>query len=135
MSQPVQASSSSSSASQVTQSSQSSTQAPQSASSTAQSSYTGSSVNTSNGTLADSEKQAVLSQMQSRTGVPASTWDAIITRESNWQVDAANPSSTARGLFQQLYGGTGSAQSQIDNAVKLYHNAGDSMSPWALTNY
>ncbi|AUV60202.1 putative hydrolase [Lactobacillus phage Semele] len=73
--------------------------------------------------------------MQSRTGVPASTWDAIITRESNWQVDAANPSSTARGLFQQLYGGTGSVQSQIDNAVKLYHNAGDSMSPWALTNY
>ncbi|AUV59935.1 transglycosylase [Lactobacillus phage Bacchae] len=133
MSQPVQ--SSSSSASQSTQSSQSSVQPAKSASSTPKSSYTGSSVNTSNGTLADSEKQAVLSQMQSRTGVPASTWDAIITRESNWQVDAANPSSTARGLFQQLYGGTGSVQSQIDNAVKLYHNAGDSMSPWALTNY
>ena len=87
------------------------------------------------GTLSDSEKQSVLNQLQSRTGVSASTWNTIITRESNWQVDAANPSSTARGLLQQLYGGTGSVQSQIDNAVKLYHNAGDSMSPWALTNY
>lgn len=110
-------------------------QAPQSVSSTPKASYTGSSVGTSTGTLSGSEKQAVLNQMQSRTGVSASTWDAIITRESNWQVDAANPSSTARGLFQLLYGGTGSVQSQIDNAVQLYHKAGNSMSPWALTNY
>lgn len=133
MSQPVQ--SSSSSASQGTQSSQSHVQAPQSISSTPKSSYTGSSVNTSNGTLSGSEKQAVLNQLQSRTGVSSSTWNNVITRESNWQVHAANPSSTARGLLQQLYGGTGSVQSQIDNAVKLYHSAGDSMSPWALTNY
>ena len=133
MSQPVQ--SSSSSASQGTQSSQSHVQASQSVSSTPKSSYTGSSVTTSNGTLSGSEKQAVLSQLQSRTGVSSSTWNNVITRESNWQVNAANPSSTARGLLQQLYGGTGSVQSQVDNAVKLYHNAGDSMSPWALTNY
>lgn len=132
-SQSVQ--SSSSSATQTTQSSQSHVQASQSASSTPKSSYTGSSVTTSTGTLSDSEKQAVLNQLQSRTGVSASTWNTIITRESNWQADAANPSSTARGLLQQLYGGTGSVQSQIDSAVKLYHNAGDSMSPWALTNY
>jgi len=133
VSQPVQ--SSASSASQGTQSSQSRVQAPQSASSTPKSSYTGSSVRASNGTLSGSDKQAVLNQLQSRTGVASSTWNTVITRESNWQVNAANPSSTARGLLQQLYGGTGSVQSQVDNAVKLYHNAGDSMSPWALTNY
>jgi len=133
VSQPVQ--SSSSSASQGTQSSQSRVQAPQSASSTPKSSYTGSSVSASNGTLSGSDKQAVLNQLQSRTGVSSSTWNTVITRESNWQVNAANPSSTARGLLQQLYGGTGSVQSQVDNAVKLYHNAGESMSPWALTNY
>ena len=133
VSQPVQ--SSSSSASQGTQSSQSRVQAPQSASSTSKSSYTGSSVSASSGTLSGSEKQAVLNQLQSRTGVSSSTWNTVITRESNWQVNAANPSSTARGLLQQLYGGTGSVQSQVDNAVKLYHNAGNSMSPWALTNY
>lgn len=85
------------------------------------------------GELSSSQKQAVLSQLSSRTGVSASEWNQIITRESNWEVNAANPSSTARGLLQQLYGGTGSVQSQIDSAVSLYHNAGNSMSPWALT--
>ncbi len=34
------------------------------------------------------------------TGVPASTWEAIIARESNGQVNAANASG-ASGLFQQ----------------------------------
>ena len=122
--------SSSSSATQTTQSSQSHVQASQSASSTPKSSYTGSSVTTSTGTLSDSEKQAVLNQLQSRTGVSASTWNTIITRESNWQVDAANPSSSARGLFQLLYGGEGDVQSQIDNAVNLYKKQGTQA--WAL---
>lgn len=90
-------------------------------------------LNVYSGELSASQKQAVLSQLSSKTGVPASEWNHIITRESNWEVNAANPSSTARGLLQQLYGGTGSVQSQIDNAVTLYHNAGNSMSPWALT--
>lgn len=85
------------------------------------------------GELSANQKQAVLSQLSTKTGVSASEWNQIITRESNWEVNAANPSSTARGLLQQLYGGTGSVQSQIDNAVTLYHNAGNSMSPWALT--
>ena len=131
MSQPVQ--SSSSSASQGTQSSQSRVQAPQSASITPKSSYTGSSISTSNGALSDSEKQAVLNQMAARTGVSASTWNTIITRESNWQVHAANPSSSARGLFQLLHGGTGSVQDQINNATGLYEKQG--IQAWALTNY
>ncbi|ATG86411.1 peptidoglycan-binding protein [Lactobacillus phage LpeD] len=90
-------------------------------------------LNVYSGELSANQKQAVLSQLSTKTGVSASEWNQIITRESNWEVNAANPSSTARGLLQQLYGGTGSVQSQIDNAVTLYHNAGNSMSPWALT--
>ena len=128
VSQPVQ--SSSSSASQATQSSQSSVQAPQSASSTSKSSYTGSSVTTSNGTLSDSEEQAVADQMASRTGQSASYWKAIMWRESNNKVHAANPSSSARGLFQLLHGGTGSVQDQIDNAASLYEKQGTQA--WAL---
>jgi len=122
VSQPVQ--SSSSSASQATQSSQSSVQATQSVSSTSQSSYTGSSVTTSNGTLSDSEAQAVANQMAARTGQSASYWRAIMWRESNNQVHAANPASTARGLFQLLHGGTGSVQDQINNAASLYEKQG-----------
>lgn len=128
VSQPVQ--SSSSSASQATQSSQSSVQATQSVSSTSQSSYTGSSVTTSNGTLSDSEVQAVANQMASRTGQSASYWKAIMWRESNNQVHAANPSSTAKGLFQTLVGGEGDVQSQMDNAVNLYNKQGTQA--WAL---
>ena len=122
VSQPVQ--SSSSSASQATQSSQSSVQAPQSVSSTPKSSYTGSSVTTSNGALSDSEAQAVANQMAARTGQSSSYWKAIMWRESNNQVHAANPASTARGLFQLLHGGTGSVQDQIDNAASLYEKQG-----------
>lgn len=125
---PVQ--SSSSSASQSTQSSQSSVQPAQSASSTSRSSYTGSSVNTSNGTLSDSEAQAVANQMASRTGQSASYWKAIMWRESRNQVHASNPSSTATGLFQTLVGGEGDVQSQIDNAVNLYEKQGTQA--WAL---
>lgn len=117
--------SNSNSASQVTQPSQSS-------SSTAQSGYTGSSVTTSNGTLSGSEVQAVANQMASRTGQSASYWKTIMWRESNNQVHAANPSSSARGLFQLLHGGTGSVQDQINNAVSLYNKQGTQA--WALTS-
>lgn len=130
VSQPTQ--SSSSSATQPTQSYQSSVQAPQSVSSTPKASYTGSSVSTSDGTLSDSEAQAVANQMAARTGQSASYWRTIMWRESNNQVHAANPSSSARGLFQQLHGGTGSVQEQMDNAVDLYHEQGTQA--WALTS-
>ena len=82
------------------------------------------------GTLSDSEAQAVAEQMAQRTGQSASYWRAIMWRESNNQVHAANPQSTARGLFQQLHGGEGTVQQQIDNAVELYSVQGTQA--WAL---
>ena len=118
------------SATQTTQSSQSHVHASKSVSSTPKSSYTGSSVTTSTGTLSDSEVQAVANQMASRTGQSASYWKAIMWKESNNQVHAANPSSSARGLFQLLHGGEGDVQSQIDNAVNLYEKQGTQA--WAL---
>ena len=72
----------------------------------------------------------VANQMAARTGQSASYWRAIMWRESNNQVHAANPSSTATGLFQTLVGGEGDVQSQIDNAVNLYHKQGTQA--WAL---
>lgn len=85
---------------------------------------------TSSGTLSDSEAQAVAEQMAQRTGQSASYWRTIMWRESNNQVHAANPQSTARGLFQQLHGGEGTVQQQIDNAVELYSVQGTQA--WAL---
>lgn len=82
------------------------------------------------GTLSDSEAQAVAEQMAQRTGQSASYWRAIMWRESNNQVHAANPQSTARGLFQQLHGGEGTVQQQIDNAVELFSVQGTQA--WAL---
>lgn len=90
------------------------------------------SVSATSGTLSPSEKQAVVNQMEQRTGVSASEWSSIIYRESRDQVHASNPSSTATGLFQTLVGGEGDVQSQIDNAVNLYQKQG--MQAWALTN-
>lgn len=101
-------------------------------SSMSSSNNTDTNVSTYNGTLSDSEAQAVASQMASRTGQSASYWKGIMWRESNNQVHAANPSSSARGLFQLLYGGTGSVQEQINNAVSLYEKQGTQA--WALTN-
>ena len=87
-------------------------------------------VESQSGTLSDSEAQAVADQMASRTGQSASYWKAIMWRESNYQVHASNPSSTATGLFQTLVGGEGDVQSQIDNAVNLYNKQGTQA--WAL---
>ena len=76
-------------------------------------------------------KSYVLNKMVAATGVSASTWDAIITRESGWQVTAQNPSSSAHGLFQSLWvGGSNNVDTQIADAIRLYNAAG--MSPWAL---
>ena len=121
------------SAVQSTQSTQTAkpTQSTKSTQSTQQSETTANNeVESQSGTLSDSEAQAVANQMASRTGQSASYWRAIMWRESNNQVHAANPSSSARGLFQLLYGGEGDVQSQIDNAVKLYEKQGTQA--WAL---
>jgi len=72
----------------------------------------------------------VLSQMASRTGVSAATWNMIITRESNWQPYVRNSSSGAYGLFQNMHIHSGSVEAQVDAAVALYHAQG--MAAWAL---
>ncbi|KRM59549.1 LysM peptidoglycan-binding domain-containing protein [Secundilactobacillus malefermentans] len=75
-------------------------------------------------------KSYVLSQMESRTGVSSSTWNTIITRESNWQPTVRNSSSGAYGLFQNMHISSGSVETQVDAAVALYNAQG--MSAWAL---
>lgn len=64
-------------------------------------------------------------QMAARTGVPASTWEHIIARESNGQVDAYNPSG-ASGLFQTMpgWGSTATVEDQINAALNAYNNQG-----------
>ena len=78
-----------------------------------------------------STKSYVLSQMASRTGVPASTWNYIIQRESNWQPSVRNSSSGAYGLFQNMHINGGSVQEQVNAAVSLYRSQG--MGAWSET--
>ncbi|KRN66923.1 extracellular protein [Pediococcus cellicola] len=75
-------------------------------------------------------KSYVLSQMESRTGVSASTWNTIITRESNWQPTVRNSTSGAYGLFQNMHISSGSVEEQVDAAVSLFNAQG--MAAWAL---
>lgn len=75
-------------------------------------------------------KSYVLNQMASRTGVPASTWNAIITRESGWNAGIRNSSSGAYGLFQNMHINGGDVTAQVNAAVSLYHAQG--MGAWAL---
>ncbi|ETY72625.1 LysM peptidoglycan-binding domain-containing protein [Lactiplantibacillus fabifermentans] len=78
----------------------------------------------------DNMKSYVLGQMESRTGVSASTWDHIINRESNWQPGVRNSSSGAYGLFQNMHINGGSVEEQVNAAVNLYNVQG--MQAWAL---
>ncbi len=55
-------------------------------------STTSSSVRLSNGNTAGATGSSAAQIMAQRTGVSASTWAAIIARESNGQVNAYNPS-------------------------------------------
>ncbi|WP_082137354.1 LysM peptidoglycan-binding domain-containing protein [Lactiplantibacillus herbarum] len=75
-------------------------------------------------------KSYVLSQMESRTGVSASTWNTIITRESNWETNVVNSTSGAYGLFQNMHISSGSVEEQVNAAVALYDAQG--MAAWAL---
>lgn len=72
----------------------------------------------------------VLTQMATRTGVSADTWNHIITRESGWEPQVRNSASGAYGLFQNIHISSGSVESQVNAAVNLYHAQG--MSAWAL---
>ena len=79
-----------------------------------------------NGNTANSaDAQYAAAQMEARTGVSASTWKAIIARESNGQANARNASG-ASGLFQTMpgWGSTKTVNDQINSAVKAYKNQG-----------
>ena len=114
--------------SQATSSSQS-----YSAQSTPAQSYSaaGGSVRLSNGNTAGAEGAAAAQEMARRTGVPASTWEHIIARESNGQVGARNASG-ASGLFQTMpgWGSTATVQDQINAATRAYQAQG--LSAWGM---
>ena len=91
----------------------------------------GGSVVLSNGNTAGVDGAAAAQEMARRTGVPASTWEHIIARESNGQVGARNASG-ASGLFQTMpgWGSTATVQDQIDAATRAYQAQG--LSAWGM---
>jgi immunodominant antigen A len=82
-----------------------------------------------NGNTAGETGAYAATRMAELTGVPASTWEAIIARESNGQVNAANASG-ASGLFQTMpgWGSTATVDDQIQSAYNAYSNQG--LSAW-----
>ncbi|HEN2417994.1 TPA: transglycosylase SLT domain-containing protein [Streptococcus agalactiae] len=62
-------------------------------------------------------------------GVPQSTWEHIIARESNGNPNVANASG-ASGLFQTMpgWGSTATVQNQVNSAIKAYRAQG--LSAW-----
>ncbi|AYE59299.1 transglycosylase [Lactiplantibacillus plantarum] len=123
------ASSTQSAASQASSAAATTSQASSSATSSAASS-TASTTSTTSSYTGSNLKSYVLSQMQSRTGVSASTWNTIITRESNWNSTVKNSTSGAYGLFQNMHISSGSVEDQVNAAVSLYNAQG--MAAWAL---
>lgn len=97
--------------------------------------YSQSAANTSsnvvlpNGNTAGATGSYAAARMAELTGVPASTWEHIIARESNGQVNAYNPSG-ASGLFQTMpgWGSTATVDDQIQAAYRAYNAQG--LSAW-----
>ena len=91
----------------------------------------GGSVRLSNGNTAGAEGTAAAQEMARRTGVSASTWEHIIARESNGQVNARNASG-ASGLFQTMpgWGSTATVQDQINAATRAYKAQG--LAAWGM---
>lgn len=89
------------------------------------------SVRLSNGNTAGPVGLEAARIMEQRTGVPATTWELIIARESNGDPNAANPSG-ARGLFQTMpfHGSTATVADQIEAAVRAYKAQG--LSAWGM---
>ena len=83
----------------------------------------------SNGNTAGEQGSYAAARMAEMTGVPASTWEAIIARESNGQVNAANASG-ASGLFQTMpgWGSTATVDDHIQSAYNAYSSQG--LSAW-----
>lgn len=89
----------------------------------------GTSLVLANGNTAGEIGSYAAQQMEAATGVSASTWEYIIARESNGQVDAYNPSG-ASGLFQTMpgWGSTATVDDQIQAAINAYNAQG--LSAW-----
>ncbi|HFI1036002.1 TPA: transglycosylase SLT domain-containing protein [Streptococcus agalactiae] len=83
----------------------------------------------SNGNTAGAIGSAAAAQMAAATGVPQSTWEHIIARESNGNPNVANASG-ALGLFQTMpgWGSTATVQDQVNSAIKAYRAQG--LSAW-----
>ena len=91
----------------------------------------GGSVALANGNTAGADGAAAAQEMARRTGVPASTWEHIIARESNGQPGARNASG-ASGLFQTMpgWGSTATVEDQINAATRAYQAQG--LSAWGM---
>lgn len=91
----------------------------------------GGSVRLANGNTAGSQGSSAAAEMAKRTGVPASTWEHIIARESNGDPNAQNASGAA-GLFQTMpgHGSTATVQDQINAAEHAYKAQG--LSAWGM---
>lgn len=85
----------------------------------------------SNGNTAGAIGSEAAAQMAAATGVPQSTWEYIIARESNGNPNVANASG-ASGLFQTMpgWGSTATVQDQINTALKAYNSQG--LSAWGM---
>ncbi|HEO2112776.1 TPA: transglycosylase SLT domain-containing protein [Streptococcus agalactiae] len=83
----------------------------------------------SNGNTAGAIGSAAAAQMAAATGVPQSTLEHIIARESNGNPNVANASG-ASGLFQTMpgWGSTATVQDQVNSAIKAYRAQG--LSAW-----
>ena len=89
------------------------------------SSYGPGSVVLSNGNTAGEMGTYAAQEIARRTGTDAGTWEHIIARESNGQVNAYNPSG-ASGLFQTMpgWGSTATVEDQINSAINAYNAQG-----------
>ena len=83
----------------------------------------------SNGNTAGEIGSYAAVQMAAVTGVPQSTWESIIARESNGDYTVAS-SSGASGLFQTMpgWGLTATVEDQIQSALNAYNAQG--LSAW-----
>ena len=89
----------------------------------------GSGLTLANGNTAGATGSYAAARMAALTGVDAGTWEHIIARESNGDVNAYNPSG-ASGLFQTMpgWGSTATVDDQINAAVRAYNAQG--LSAW-----
>ena len=89
------------------------------------SSYGSGTVVLSNGNTAGEVGTYAAQEIARRTGTDAGTWEHIIARESNGQVNAYNASG-ASGLFQTMpgWGSTATVEDQINSAINAYNAQG-----------